>query len=315
MATPVRPRVLLADDHLTFMESVSDFLADAFDVVALAGDGRQAVDLASRLKPDVVVLDVTMPQLDGFQALEELSRACPNIRVVFLTMHRDDQFVSASIDAGAYGYVLKSRVHSDLIGAIHHALAGRLFVPSPASLAAVAGSRHALQVYADDGDYLDSVSRLVSATLRAGEQVVMVTTDATRLGVAQRLQGQRINLATLAQQGQYFERDSVLALSHVVHDGRPDKDRLAEIVRDLDGLREASPNGPHGRLMVVGEMSGTLFRNGDVAAAMELEAMWNELTRRLPFFTVCSYASECFEHSDTRHLLPKVCAEHGAVTY
>src|SRR6476646_2473838 len=139
-----RPRVLLADDHLAFLESVNRLLAAAFDVVALAGDGRQALDLARRLRPDVLVLDVAMPELDGFQTLELLRRDDPEARVVFLTMHREDEFVSAAINAGATGYVLKSRTPLDLIRAITRALAGRLFVPALTSLSTVAGSRHAV---------------------------------------------------------------------------------------------------------------------------------------------------------------------------
>src|SRR5688572_16335042 len=173
IAPPVRPRVLLADDHIAFLEGVSRLLAAAFDVVALAGNGRQALDMALRLRPDVVVLDVAMPGLDGFQTLEQLRRDNPETRVVLLTMHRDDEFVSAAIDGGAHGYVLKSRIHLDLIGAIDHALAGRVFVPSLTSLSTVAGSRHAVQFHANESHLLDEVSRLVRATLRLGEQVVL----------------------------------------------------------------------------------------------------------------------------------------------
>jgi DNA-binding NarL/FixJ family response regulator len=167
--------------------------------VALAGDGRQALDLARRLGPDVVVLDRTTPGLDGFQTLEQLRRDGPETRVVFLTMHRDDDFVSAAINAGARGYVLKSRIHLDLISAIDHALAGRLFVPSLTSLSTVAGSRHTAQFHANDRHFLDEVSQLVDATLRSGEQVVIVTSEATRIGVAQRLRARQMNLAMLAQ--------------------------------------------------------------------------------------------------------------------
>src|SRR5215212_9679484 len=92
--TSAKPRILLADDHPTFLERVSRFLAGAFDVVGLASDGRQALDLTRRLRPDVVVLDVAMPELDGFQTLEHLRRESPETKVVFLTMHREDEFVA-----------------------------------------------------------------------------------------------------------------------------------------------------------------------------------------------------------------------------
>jgi len=147
---------------------VSRLLAAAFDIVAIARDGRQALDLARRLRPDVAVLDVAMPDLNGFQTLEHLQRDAPETRVVFLTMHKDDEFVSAAIKGGAHGYVLKSRFHLDLINAIDHALAGRLFVPSLTSLSTVAGSRHTVQFHDDDSHFLDELSQLVGATLLSG---------------------------------------------------------------------------------------------------------------------------------------------------
>jgi len=314
IAAPARPRVLLADDHIDFLESVSRFLAAAFDIVATAADGRQALDLAVRLRPDVVVLDVAMPAFNGFQTLAQLRRDAPETRVVFLTMHRDDEFVAAAINAGALGYVLKSRMHLDLISAINHALAGRLFVPSLTSLSTVAGGRHAVQLYANDSHFLDDVSRFVGATLRSGEQVVIVTSEATRIGVAQRLEARRMNLAMLAERGQYVAQDSALALSHVMHEGRPDKERVAEMIRGLGQLRLA-PNRPRGRLTIFGDMSPSLCRNGNFEAALELERIWDELTRALPFFTICGYPIDCFENSEALNLLSNVCAAHSAVTF
>jgi DNA-binding NarL/FixJ family response regulator len=313
IAAPTRPRVLLADDHIHFLESISRLLTAVFDIVAIVPDGRQAVDLARRLRPDVVVLDVSMPDLDGFQTLEQFRRDGLETRVVFLTMHEDDEFVAAAINAGAHGYVLKSRIHSDLISAIGHALAGRLFLPSLTSLSTVAGNRHTVQFHANDSHYLDEISQLVGATLRSGEQVVLVTSETTRIGVAQRLQARQLNLAALAEREQYVATDSALALSQVMHDGKPDKERLAEVIHGLDRLRLAAPNGP-GRLTIVGDMTVSLCRNGDFEAALEIERIWNELTRALPFFTVCSYPIDCFEHEEARNQLPNVCAEHGAVT-
>jgi DNA-binding NarL/FixJ family response regulator len=314
MAAPAKPRVLLVDDHIPFLESVSRFLAAAFDIVGIAGDGREALVLARRLRPDVVVLDVAMPYLNGFQTLEQLRQDGPEPRVVFLTMHQDDEFVAAAINAGAHGYVLKSRMHLDLISAILDALAGRLFVPSLTSLSTVAGSRHTVHFHGNDSPFLDEVSQLVGTTLRSGEPVVIVTSEATRHGVAQRLQARQIDLAMLAERGQYIAQDSALALSQVMPEGRPDKERLAEMIRGLDQLRLALPNGPRGRMTIVGDMSASLCRDGDFEAALEVERIWNELTRALPFFTVCSYSIDCFEHSEGRNRLSSVCAAHSAVT-
>ena len=311
---PSRPRVLLVDDHIPLLESVRRVLAPAFDIAAVARDGHEALELATHVRPDVVVLDVAMPGLNGFQTLDQLRRDCPGTRVVFLTMHQHDDFVVAAINAGAHGYVLKSRIHLDLIGAINHSLAGRLFVPSLTSLSSVAGNGHTVQFHANDSHYLDGVSQLIRATVRSGEQVVMVAREATRIGVAHRLQARQMNLAMLEERGQYVALDSVMALSQVLHSGRPDKKRLAEMVHGLDRLRLAGPNGRRGRLTILGDMSGSLCGNGDFKVASELERMWTDLTSALPFFTVCSYALDCFEHSAAGIFLSNMCAEHSAVT-
>ena len=203
----------------------------------------------------------------------------------------------------------------DLISAIDHALAGRLFVPSLTSLSTVAGSRHAVQFHANDSLGLDDISQLVAATLLGSDEpVVLVTDAATRTGVAQRLEAQHIDLARLAKRGQYVAQDSALALSHVMHAGRPDKERVAEMIHGLDLLRLTVANRPRGRLTIVGDMSACLCANGDVQAALALERIWDDLTRALPFFTVCSYPIDCLENSESPHLLSNVCAAHNAVT-
>jgi len=309
-----RPRILLADDHLDFRKSVSDRLSDAFEIVGGARNGHEALDMARSLRPDLVVLDVAMPDLTGFQTLERLRRDDPAIPVVFLTMHQDDDFVSAGIRAGAMGYVLKSRMYLDLIGAIRHALAGRLFVPSLTSLSTVAGSRHTVHFHSSDSDLLDQISQLADATLRSGEPLVLVTSEATCTGVAERLRARQVDLATLAAEGRYVARDSSPALSYLFPHGRLDRERVAEMVHGLDLLRLASSNGSGGRLTVVGDLSGSLCRDGAFEAALELERLWNELTRALPLLTICCHPFEAFDHPDARHSLLNVCAEHSAVT-
>ena len=313
IATPARPRVLLADDHVHFLESVSRLLAADFDIVGTAANGRQALDLAKRLRPDVVVLDISMPDLNGFQTLAQLRREGLETRAVFLTMHEDDEFVAAAVKAGADAYVLKSHIHPDLITAIGHAHAGRLCVPSLTSLSAVAGSRHTVEFHADDSRYLDEVSKLVGTTLRSGEPVVFITSEANLIGVAERLDTPQMNVAMLKELGLYLPQNSARALSHVMRHGRPDKECLAEMVEDLNRLRLAAPNGP-GRLTIVGDMSASLWLDGELDAALELERIWDELTRALPFFTVCCFPIDCFAEEDARDQLQNVCAEHSAVT-
>jgi DNA-binding NarL/FixJ family response regulator len=310
-----RPSVVLVDDHQQVLEMVASMLANDFDIVAAVSDGQQALDQSTRLDPDIIVLDVAMPKLDGFQVLRELRRIGSRAKVVLLTTHEADDFAAAAIQSGAQGYVLKIRMHLDLLSAMDHALAGRLFLPSLTSLSAVGKSGHSAQFHRNDLFFLDEVSQFVASVLRSGESLVVAATEQTRMGIATRLKARGMNLEPMAAQGQYVVLDAAESLSQFMRDGRPDANRLADIVGDLDRLRLTSVRGPQSRLTIFGEMAVLLCRNGNVEAAVEVERIWNDLTRPLPFLTVCSYPIECFEHDGSRKLFPSVCAEHWAVSH
>jgi CheY-like chemotaxis protein len=309
-----RPRVLVADDHPQVLESVSGLLSTDFDVVATATHGLQAVDLALRLRPDIVVLDVAMPGFDGFQTAHTLRQKGSPARIVFLTMHRTDEFISTAMRAGGHGYVLKSRIYSDLASAIDHAFHGRRFLPFLTSLSTLVGGQHTVQFHMNDRFFLDEVSRFVGSALRAGEPVVVVAGEATREGLAHRLHAQELDLGTLSSRGQFVAHDSATAVSRMMHGGHPDRNFLAEMVNDLERTRVASTHRPDCRLTIVGEMSVTLCRNGDIEAAIELERIWDDLTNGLPFFTVCSYPVECFEGVGAE-VFARICAAHSAVAH
>jgi len=119
-----RPRILLADDHPGVLERVSAILSVDFAVVGAVGDGRAAVDEALRLEPDLVVMDIMMPELDGLHAARELRQQGSQAKVIFLTVQTDEESLSAAQESGAVAYVQKSRMNSDLVPAIEQALMG-----------------------------------------------------------------------------------------------------------------------------------------------------------------------------------------------
>jgi DNA-binding NarL/FixJ family response regulator len=123
-----RPRVLLADDHLAVLQRVTNLLQSAFDVVGSARTGREMVSQAMLLNPDVIVVDISMPELSGIEAVHQLRRKGSTAKVVFLTIHSEDEFVQACFAEGALGYVVKVHMKTDLIPAINAVLSGRPFV-------------------------------------------------------------------------------------------------------------------------------------------------------------------------------------------
>ncbi len=123
-----RPRLLLADDHPIVIAGLRDVLEPQFEIVGTAGDGRSLVDMAPLLKPDVILLDISMPLLNGLTAARQLKKQLPAVKLIFLTMHADADYVTEAFRAGASGYILKRSVASELVGAIEEVLKGRTYL-------------------------------------------------------------------------------------------------------------------------------------------------------------------------------------------
>jgi DNA-binding NarL/FixJ family response regulator len=142
MTTPAAEplRVLLADDHAILREGVRLVLEAQPDitVVGEAGNGAEALALAHRLRPDVVVMDIAMPDVNGLEATRRLRAELPEVQVVVLTMHADREYVTQVVQAGAAGYVLKQAAAQELVRALRAARAGDAFL-HPAATRALIG--------------------------------------------------------------------------------------------------------------------------------------------------------------------------------
>ncbi|MBW2569728.1 MAG: response regulator transcription factor [Deltaproteobacteria bacterium] len=123
-------RIFLADDHLIFRQGLRSLLegVEGMEVVGEAGDGRQTVKLADKIKPDVVVLDISMPLLNGIEATRQIIKVVPKARVIILSMHKDRQYITEALKAGALGYITKEESFDQLIVAIKTVLKRKIFL-------------------------------------------------------------------------------------------------------------------------------------------------------------------------------------------
>jgi two-component system response regulator NreC len=130
-----RITVLLCDDHTLFRDGIKEILKDhpSIHIVAEASNGREAVEVAERIRPDVALLDVAMPDLNGFEAASRVLRGSPRTKVVILTMYEEEEVITRCLKAGASGYVLKDASRADLIHAIETAKSGGQYL-SPRAL-------------------------------------------------------------------------------------------------------------------------------------------------------------------------------------
>ncbi len=123
-----RPRVLIAEDHELLAEAFQKLLEAEVEVVGKVLDGRALLAEAPRLKPDIVVLDISMPKLNGLEAGEQLKKIMPDVKLIFLTMHEDPDLAVEAFRLGASGYLLKGSATSELFQAVQEVSRGRTYV-------------------------------------------------------------------------------------------------------------------------------------------------------------------------------------------
>ena len=126
----IRARLLLADDHTLILEGFRNVLEPKHIIVGMVTDGRALVEAALRLKPDLIISDMTMPLLNGIDAAREIRKHLPEVKLLFVTMHASLAYLQAALDAGATGYVLKSSAREEILAAVDKVLNGGLFVTS-----------------------------------------------------------------------------------------------------------------------------------------------------------------------------------------
>jgi len=194
-----RLRVLLADDHRIVAEGLRRLLEAEFELVGVVEDGRAMLAAAKKLNPDVIISDITMPELNGVEALEELKKVDPAVKLVFLTMHHNTAYARRALEAGALGYVLKHSATEELIMAVRAASLGQTFV-SPA----IAGDLMKV-MREDDEDNMDPVRKL---TLRQRE-VLRLLVD----GHSAKVIGSRLNISARTVEFHKYSMMETLGLS------------------------------------------------------------------------------------------------------
>jgi two-component system response regulator NreC len=130
MAAGTRKRIVIAEDHTILREGLKALLSSSpeIQVVGEAEDGREALRVALELKPDMLLMDLSMPRMSGMEAIREIRKQVPEIRILVLTVHKSEEYVLAALQAGADGYILKDATHAELLMAIETVLSGKHYL-------------------------------------------------------------------------------------------------------------------------------------------------------------------------------------------
>lgn len=183
MSRSYRPRVLLADDHRMVAEGLKSLLRVEFELVGVAEDGRALIEMARKLKPEVIVADITMPHLNGLEALGPLRKDNPRVKIVVLTMHQEPAYARRALDAGAAGYVLKHSAPAELVNAIKAALEGKTYVTPALAGEVIHAMQQGPDAAADPADALTARQREILQLLVEGRSAKEI---AGTLGISPR---------------------------------------------------------------------------------------------------------------------------------
>ncbi len=133
-----RPTIILADDHPMMLEGIRLLLEPEYEVVAAVADGMELVEVAARLRPDMALVDVSMPVLDGIEATRQLATVSPDTRVLVLSFHRQASWVQAAFEAGAWGYLAKTSAAGEIERAVRAVSTGQFYISPGVTRALVA---------------------------------------------------------------------------------------------------------------------------------------------------------------------------------
>jgi DNA-binding NarL/FixJ family response regulator len=184
----VKPiRVILADDHALVRAGIHALLAslEGIEVVAEAGDGRQALQLVETYRPDVILMDISMPELNGLDAVEKITRDFPQVRVIILSMHANEEYVLHALRAGAAGYLLKDAGIAELDLAVRSVAQGETYLSPPVSRSVIDDYLRRLGNPAEVGGALPIMDGKL--TSRQREVLQLIAEGRTTQEIAERL--------------------------------------------------------------------------------------------------------------------------------
>ena len=211
MAFTSRARVLVADDHVLVAEALCRLLSHDFEIVAIVHDGRKLIEAATKLLPDVILVDISMPVLNGLHAAERIKRQLPNVKILCVTVESEPEVIDEALKLGLDGYVIKTCAPTELLTAIRFALEGKRYIPGAQPRAFKVKSTSANPAHSDLTDrQLDIVQLLAEGrSMKEAASVLNLTTRTVAFHKYRAMR--RLNLRNDSQVVQYAVQHHIIA--------------------------------------------------------------------------------------------------------
>lgn len=303
-------RILVVEDHQLFRQFEIGLLEGkaGLQVVGETSDGLEALQRAAELRPDLILLDIGLPNLSGIEVARRVRRLVPQAKILFVSVESSSAFVQEALSVGALAYVHKQRVGRDLLAAVDAVLAGKRFVSSglefTENLNVQVPCRHEILFCSDDQDLLGGLAEFIAAALRAGNPALVVATEPHRKSLLQRLRENGVAVDAATRQRTCAWLDASEATD------------LARFLRLAGALIEAAstvPGTSSPRLALCGERAGRLWAEGQTDAALQLEQLCNELGRSLEADILCVYPVGDISGKEAELAFERISAEHSAI--
>jgi CheY-like chemotaxis protein len=314
----------------------------ALEIVGLASDGPEAVLKAAELHPDLILMDVNLPDLSGIQAAARIRGLSPESKILFVSQNLDFDVALAALNAGGFGYVVKSDAESELLTAIEAVMSGEKFVsallashdfagvlgpqtsiqPRLADTVEIPARRvtrnrpfghsHEVEFYGNDESFLIRCARFIAAALENGDAAISILSASHGNRLRQKLESEGWDVAAFSKQGRYLAMEPADLVSIFLVNGQPDAAQFLESGGKLIATALQAATGKHPRVAVCGECGSVLHAEGKAEAAIELERVWNELASMYEVDSLCGYPIERFRSEEQSPIFQRICAEHSA---